>query len=98
MYAKSPATWQSIDIMPTEPRSAADLIKIAMVKVVRAIKEAGLRAEMVLQIHDELVFDVPAAEVEAVKEIARREMTAAYDFGVPLEVGIGAGRNWLAAH
>jgi DNA polymerase-1 len=78
--------------------SAADLIKIAMVKVVRAIKEAGLRAEMVLQIHDELVFDVPAGEVEAVKEIARREMTTAYDFGVPLDVGIGAGPNWLDAH
>ena len=69
-----------------------------MVKVARAIKEAGLRAEMVLQIHDELVFDVPVAEVEAVKEIARREMTSAYDFGVPLEVGIGAGPNWLDAH
>ena len=78
--------------------SAADLIKIAMVKVVRAIKEAGLRAEMVLQIHDELVFDVPAGEVEALKEIARREMTTAYDFGVPLDVGIGAGPNWLDAH
>ena len=78
--------------------SAADLIKIAMVKVARAIKEAGLRAEMVLQIHDELVFDVPAGEVEAVKEIARREMTTAYDFGVPLDVGIGVGSNWLDAH
>ena len=69
-----------------------------MVKVARAIKEAGLRAEMVLQIHDELVFDVPAGEVEAVKEIARREMTTAYDFGVPLDVGIGVGSNWLDAH
>ena len=78
--------------------SAADLIKIAMVKVVRALKEAGLRAEMVLQIHDELVFDVPAAEVDAVKEIVRREMTTAYDFGVPLDVGIGVGSNWLDAH
>jgi len=78
--------------------SAADLIKIAMVKVARALKEAGLRAEMVLQIHDELLFDVPLSEVEAVKEIARREMTTAYDFGVPLEVGIGVGPNWLDAH
>ena len=78
--------------------SAADLIKIAMVKVARAMKDAGLRAEMVLQIHDELLFDVPLSEVEAVKEIARREMTTAYDFGVPLEVGIGVGPNWLDAH
>ena len=78
--------------------SAADLIKIAMVRVDRALKAAGLRAKMVLQIHDELVFDVPVEEVEAVKEIARREMTGAYDFGVPLEVGVGVGRNWLDAH
>jgi len=78
--------------------SAADLIKIAMVRVDRAIKEAGLRAKMVLQIHDELVFDCPREESARLKEIVRREMTAAYDFGVPLEVGIGEGANWLEAH
>ena len=78
--------------------SAADLIKIAMVKVDRALKARGLRAKMVLQIHDELVFDVPKDEVEAVKEIVRREMTTAYDFGVPLDVGLGVGANWLDAH
>ena len=78
--------------------SAADLIKIAMVKVDRALKAENLRAKMVLQIHDELVFDCPKSEVERVKEIVRREMTGAYDFGVPLEVGIGEGPNWLDAH
>jgi DNA polymerase-1 len=78
--------------------SAADLIKVAMVKVDRALKAEGLRAKMVLQIHDELVFDVPRREVEKVKEIVRREMTTALDFGVPLEVGIGIGDNWLEAH
>ena len=78
--------------------SAADLIKIAMVRTDRALKEAGLRAKMVLQIHDELVFDCPKSEAERVKEIVRREMTTAYDFGVPLEVGIGEGANWLDAH
>ena len=78
--------------------SAADLIKIAMVKVDRALREAGLRAKMVLQIHDELVFDVPREEVDAVREIVRREMANAYDFGVPLDVGIGVGDNWLDAH
>ncbi|MBR2941259.1 MAG: DNA polymerase I [Kiritimatiellae bacterium] len=78
--------------------SAADLIKIAMVRTDRALKEAGLRAKMVLQIHDELVFDCPKSEAERVKEIVRREMTAAYDFGVPLDVGIGEGSNWLDAH
>ena len=78
--------------------SAADLIKLAMVRVDAAIKAAGLKAQMVLQIHDELVFDVPLAEVETLKEIVRREMSSAYDFGVPLEVGIGSGKNWLEAH
>ena len=78
--------------------SAADLIKIAMVRVDHALREAGLRTKMVLQIHDELVFDVPHEEVERVREIVRREMTNAYDFGVPLEVGIGVGDNWLEAH
>ena len=78
--------------------SAADLIKVAMVKVDRAIREANLRTKMVLQIHDELVFDVPLDEVDRVKEIARREMTSALDFGVPLDVGIGVGSNWLDAH
>jgi DNA polymerase-1 len=74
------------------------LIKVAMVKVDRAIKAARLRAKMVLQIHDELVFDAPVEEVEQLKEIVRREMTTALDFGVPLDVGIGVGRDWLSAH
>ena len=78
--------------------SAADLIKIAMVKVDRAIKAANLRAKMVLQIHDELLFDVPKEEVDAVTEIVRREMTGALELGVPLEVGIGVADNWLDAH
>ena len=78
--------------------SAADLIKVAMVKVDRALKAENLRAKMVLQIHDELVFDTPLEEVERVKEIVRREMEGALDFGVPLEVGIGVGANWLDAH
>ncbi len=78
--------------------SAADLIKVAMVRIDRALREAGLRTKMVLQIHDELVFDAPKEEVDRVKEIVRREMTTAIDFGVPLDVGIGVGPNWLEAH
>ena len=78
--------------------SAADLIKVAMVKVDRALKAESLRTRMVLQIHDELLFDAPLDEVERVKEIVRREMTGALDFGVPLDVGIGVGSNWLDAH
>ena len=78
--------------------SAADLIKVAMVNVERAISAAGLRSKMVLQIHDELVFDAPKEEVDELKTIIRREMTSAIDFGVPLEVDIGVGDNWLQAH
>lgn len=78
--------------------SAADLIKLAMVKVDAAMRRASLRARMVLQIHDELVFDCPREEADALVEIVRREMSTAYDFGVPLEVGIGVGDNWLDAH
>ena len=78
--------------------TAADMIKIAMVRVDRALKAAGLKAKMVLQIHDELLFDVPKGEVEQVKEIAKREMEAAMDVGVPLEVSVGVGGNWLEAH
>ena len=78
--------------------TAADLIKIAMVRVSRALKNAGLKARMVLQIHDELLFDVPRDEVERVKEIAVREMSGAMDLGVPLEVSVGVGANWLEAH
>ena len=69
-----------------------------MVKIDEAFKALGLRTKMVLQIHDELVFDAPEEEVETVVEIVRREMSSALDFGVPLEVSIGIGRNWLDAH
>ena len=78
--------------------TAADLIKLAMVKVDRALKAAGLQAKMILQIHDELLFDVPKGEVEQVKEIVKREMEGAMSLGVPLEVSVGVGANWLDAH
>ena len=78
--------------------SAADLMKIAMVRVSRALKAEGLSAKMVLQIHDELLFDTPPEEVERVVALAKREMSSALDFGVPLEVGVGVGKNWLEAH
>ena len=78
--------------------TAADLIKIAMVKVDRAFKTAGLQSKMILQIHDELLFDTPRGEVEQVKEIVKREMEGAMDLGVPLDVSVGVGANWLEAH
>ncbi len=78
--------------------TAADLIKLAMVKVDRALKAAGLKTKMILQIHDELLFDAPIEEAEKVKDIVKREMEGAMDIGIPLEVGIGMGKNWLEAH
>ena len=78
--------------------SAADLIKVAMVNIDKAISKAALRSKMVLQIHDELLFDAPVDEVDTLKEIIKREMSSAIEFGVPLEVDIGVGRNWLEAH
>ena len=78
--------------------SAADLIKIAMVRVHRALRAAGLRTKLVLQIHDELLLDMPAEEEGEVRPIVRDAMVNALDFGVPLEVEIGVGRTWLEAH
>lgn len=78
--------------------TAADLIKIAMVRVYKALKQANLKTKMILQIHDELLFDAPVDEIEQVKEIVKREMETAMDFGVPLVVELGVGNNWLEAH
>jgi DNA polymerase-1 len=78
--------------------TAADLIKKAMVDVGAALQARGLRAQMILQVHDELVFEAPAEEVAAVGEIARARMEAVWPLGVPLVVEIGSGRNWREAH
>jgi DNA polymerase-1 len=78
--------------------TAADLIKLAMVRIHCELREQKLQARMVLQVHDELLFDVPRAEEPAVRELVRRCMVGAMDLGVPLEVEIGAGPDWLAAH
>jgi DNA polymerase-1 len=77
--------------------SAADIIKIAMLRCHAALIEQGLSSRLVLQIHDELLFEGPAGEAEAVIDLARREMCAAYDLEPPLEVDAGAGPDWLAA-
>jgi DNA polymerase-1 len=79
--------------------SAADLIKVAMLHVDGAIREAGLGSRMLLQVHDELVFEVAEGEREAVEGVVRREMGRAADLAVPLDVSIGTGRSWHdAAH
>jgi DNA polymerase-1 len=78
--------------------SAADLIKMAMIKVSAALKSEKLSARMILQVHDELVFDCPAAELEKLQLLVRREMEQVYDMLVPLKVDIGHGSDWSAAH
>ncbi|MDD4102192.1 MAG: DNA polymerase I [Kiritimatiellae bacterium] len=78
--------------------SAADLIKLAMVRVHRELEQRRLKTRMVLQIHDELLFDVPRAEADSVLELVKSAMETVLDIGVPLDVSIGTGDNWLAAH
>jgi DNA polymerase-1 len=79
--------------------SAADIIKVAMLNVHRALAAEGLRSRMLLQVHDELVLEVAEGERAAVEELVRREMGAAYALSVPLEVSVGYGRSWdEAAH
>ena len=77
--------------------SAADIIKVAMLRCHTALIEEGLETRLVLQIHDELLFEGPAAEADAVTGLARREMCAAYELEPPLEVEAGAGPDWLSA-
>jgi DNA polymerase-1 len=77
--------------------TAADIIKVAMVRTRDALRDGGLGTRLVLQIHDELLFEAPESEVEAASEIVVREMAAAYDLDPPLAVDIGSGDNWLAA-
>ncbi|MFD9738882.1 DNA polymerase I [Umezawaea sp. NPDC059074] len=79
--------------------SAADIIKVAMLGVHRALGEAGLRTRMLLQVHDELVLEVAEGEREAVEALVREHMGNAYHLSVPLEVSVGVGRSWDdAAH
>jgi len=79
--------------------SAADIIKVAMLKVDRAIPAAGLTSRMLLQVHDELVFEVAPGESEALEKLVRAEMAAAAELTVPLDVSVGTGHSWHeAAH
>jgi DNA polymerase-1 len=78
--------------------TAADLIKIAMVRVSKALQARNLSARMLLQIHDELLFEVPEKELNEAVELITREMEAAIDLSVPLKVEIGWGKNWAEAH
>ncbi|WP_257459068.1 DNA polymerase I [Archangium lipolyticum] len=78
--------------------TAADLIKEAMLAVDKELEKQRLRTRMLLQVHDELLFEAPDAEVEAVKELSRRCMSAVMTLKVPLKVEVGAGKTWADAH
>jgi len=78
--------------------SAADMIKIAMIKIHQAIKDENLKSRMLLQVHDELVFDVHKDEIEILTALVTRLMQTAIPLAVPVEVETGTGINWLAAH
>ena len=77
--------------------SAADIIKAAMVAIHRRLRGEGRGARLVLQVHDELLLEVPDVEVAAVRDLVREEMTAAYALDPPLAVDVGAGDDWNEA-
>jgi len=78
--------------------SAADLIKIAMFRIWEEFEKQKLTSKMVLQVHDELVFDVLKSEMETVQNIVRQKMETALALSVPLVVDMSVGNNWLEAH
>ncbi|HTX68617.1 MAG TPA: DNA polymerase, partial [Thermoleophilia bacterium] len=76
---------------------AADIIKMAMVLADVELERRGMAARLVLQVHDELIFEAPSAEVDDVVELAQRTMCCVYDMDPPLDVHIGLGENWRDA-
>jgi len=80
--------------------TAADMIKLAMITVQKELKQSGMRARMTLQVHDELVFDVPVGEVQQVEQLIKKAMEGAMKLphDVPVNVETGSGGNWLEAH
>ncbi|MDC6367166.1 MULTISPECIES: DNA polymerase I [Flavobacteriaceae] len=78
--------------------SAADIIKIAMINIHKKLSEGNYKTKMLLQVHDELVFDCYKPELDIMKELIKTEMENAYKLAVPLDVEVGIGENWLEAH
>jgi DNA polymerase-1 len=78
--------------------SAADIIKLAMINIFHKIQEEKLKSSMILQVHDELVFEVEDEELVTMKKLVKHEMENAYQLKVPLVVDVGVGKNWLEAH
>jgi len=77
--------------------SAADIIKLAMVNIYRQLKLAGLKTKMILQVHDELVFEVPLEEKEIIEKLVKERMENVCSLSVPLKVHLAWGKNWAEA-
>ena len=78
--------------------SAADLIKVAMIKMDETFKEKKLKSAMLLSVHDELIFEVPPDELNTVKKLVKKIMEGVWELKVPLKVNIACGENWAEAH
>jgi DNA polymerase-1 len=79
--------------------SAADIMKVAMLNVARRMESEGLASRLLLQVHDELIFEIAPGESEALSSLVRAEMSNAVELSLPLDVNIGIGKSWdLAAH
>ncbi len=78
--------------------TAADLIKMAMINIAERLRRANLRTKMLLQVHDELVFEVPEKELDRASQLIKDEMECVYPLNVPLKVDINWGKNWEEAH
>jgi DNA polymerase-1 len=77
--------------------SAADVIKLAMIRVANALQEKGLKSKLILQVHDELILNVPNNELEDVKQLLKENMENAIDLKVPLKVDMSTGASWYDA-
>jgi DNA polymerase-1 len=78
--------------------TAADIIKIAMVRIHERLKSEKYASKMILQVHDELIFEVEPGELDRLREMVVNEMSGAAKLDVPLKVDVGTGSNWLEAH
>ena len=78
--------------------TAADMIKLAMIKIHSRLRDEGMRTRMLMQVHDELVFEVAESEEQGARRLIVEGMTNAMPLSVPIEVEVGIGKNWLEAH
>ncbi|MBI4880281.1 MAG: DNA polymerase I [Planctomycetes bacterium] len=97
-HARVAAAARNVAVNTPIQGTAADLIKVAMIRLHQRLIERGLASRMILQVHDELVLEAPEAEVEVLKPLVAETMQGALDLSVPLVVDVGVGRNWLEAH